>query len=55
MFVQKRNADKQEFDLIKVAKAIYKARVDAGQDRYLEDCVAEAEEIVKSLPEDIEI
>ena len=55
MFVQKRNAEKQEFDLIKVAKAIYKARVDAGQDRYLEDCVKEAEEIVKMLPEDIDI
>jgi hypothetical protein len=55
MFVQKRNAEQQDFDLLKIAKAIYKARIDAGQDRDLEECVLEAEKIVKTLPEDIEV
>lgn len=48
--VRKRNGQIEQFDLIKIAKAIYKARVDAGQDKDLEYCVNEAKEIKATLP-----
>lgn len=50
MQIRKRNGEVQNFDLIKIAKAIYKARIDAGQDKDLEFCVNEAKEIKASLP-----
>lgn len=48
--VRKRNGQIEQFDLIKIAKAIYKARVDAGQEHDLEYCVNEAKEIKATLP-----
>jgi ribonucleoside-diphosphate reductase alpha chain len=50
--VKKRNGDIQEFDIIKIAKAIYKARIDAVKDKTLEDCVTEAQEVMKTIPQE---
>lgn len=50
MRIKKRNGQIEDFDLIKIAKAIYKARVDAGQDKDLEFCVNEAKDIKSKLP-----
>ncbi|MBN2839301.1 MAG: hypothetical protein JXM74_11150 [Fusobacteriaceae bacterium] len=50
MQIRKRNGETQSFDLMKIAKAIYKARIDAGQDKDLEFCVNEAKEVKATLP-----
>ena len=49
MQVKKRNGSLENFDIIKIAKAIYRARLDAGYDKSLEDCVSEAKEIVSKI------
>lgn len=50
MKIKKRNGDIENFDLMKIAKAIYKARIDARQDRDFEFCVEEAKKIKSMLP-----
>ena len=50
MKVRKRNGKERGFDLTKIAKAIYKARIDANQDRTLEECIEEAKIIKETLP-----
>jgi ribonucleoside-diphosphate reductase alpha chain len=49
MQVRKRNGKVEEFDITKIAKAIYKARLDAKQDKSVEDCLNEAKKIMKDL------
>lgn len=49
MKVKKRNGELQKFDLIKIAKAIYRARLDAGYEKELDECVHEAKEIMKGI------
>ena len=49
MKVRKRNGRLQEFDLIKIANAIYKARLDAGYEETLDDCLFEATKIMKDI------
>lgn len=55
MKVRKRKGEVEDFDIIKIAKAIYKARVDSGERKELEDCVREAKQVVNDLPEDTDI
>ena len=43
--IKKRNGQIERFDLSKMAKAIYKARLDANQERSIEHCFAEARAI----------
>ena len=50
MQVKKRDGQIEQFDVLKIAKAIYKARLDAGQNKDLDFCVNEAETITDSLP-----
>lgn len=50
--IRKRNGKIQDFDIIKIAKSIYKARIDAGREKSLEYCVEEAKEVRSSLPND---
>ena len=50
MEVKKRDGQIESFDVLKIAKAIYKARLDAGQNKDLEFCVNEAKTITESLP-----
>lgn len=49
MQVRKRNGELEEFNVLKIAKAIYRARLDAGQEKELDDCVHEAEMIAKGI------
>jgi ribonucleoside-diphosphate reductase alpha chain len=49
MKVKKRNGELQDFNLIKIAKAIYKARLDAGYEKDMEQCIFEADQISKSI------
>jgi len=49
MQVRKRNGQVEDFDILKIARAIYMARLDAGQEKELEDCLEEAEFIVKNI------
>lgn len=49
MQVKKRNGSLEDFDIIKIAKAIYKARIDAGYNKTLEECVSEAKKIVSGI------
>ena len=50
MKVRKRKGEIENFNYLKIAKAIYKARLDAGQNQDLEYCVNEAKTIADSLP-----
>jgi len=50
MQVQKRNGEKESFDINKMAKAIYNARLDANEERTIEECIAEAREVIEWLP-----
>jgi hypothetical protein len=47
MKVQKRNGTVEGFNINKMAKAIYKARLDANEERTIEECIAEAREIIE--------
>jgi hypothetical protein len=47
MQVQKRNGETQSFDINKMAKAIYNARLDANEERTIEECIAEAREVLE--------
>ena len=47
--VVKRNGSIEPFNILKIASAIYKTRIDNGQDVAIDDCVAEAREIVEVL------
>lgn len=49
MQVRKRNGELEDFDILKIAKAIYRARLDAGQEKELDECVEEAQFIVKNI------
>lgn len=49
MQVRKRNGSLEQFDVIKIAKALYNARLDAGYEKSLEECVNEAGNIVKNI------
>jgi hypothetical protein len=49
MKVRKRNRELQGFNLLKITKAIYRARLDAGYEKTLDECVFEAKEIVKEF------
>lgn len=44
--VKKRDGSIVEFNVMKIAKAIFKSRLDENQDVEVEDCVSEAKEIV---------
>lgn len=47
--VVKRNGTEVSFNILKIAAAIYKTRIDVGQDITMEECVPEAREIVENL------
>ena len=47
--VKKRNGEIESFDIFKIAKAIYKARIDAGEMKDLEHCVNEAKQVLNSM------
>jgi hypothetical protein len=47
MRVQKRNGEVQKLDINKMAKAIYKARLDANEEKTMEDCLTEAREVLE--------
>jgi hypothetical protein len=47
MQVQKRNGELENFNINKMAKAIYNARLDANEERTIEECVAEAREVLE--------
>ena len=47
MQVQKRNGTVEPFNINKMAKAIYKARLDANEEKTIEECVVEAREILE--------
>lgn len=49
MQVKKRNGALEEFNILNIAKAIYKARIDAVKDKSLEECLTEAQEAIESL------
>jgi ribonucleoside-diphosphate reductase alpha chain len=55
MQVKKRNGDGQIFDLMKIAKAIYRARIDANQEKTLEECVKEAREVELILDKTVSV
>jgi hypothetical protein len=47
MQVQKRNGELESFNINKMAKAIYNARLDANEERTIEECIAEAREVLE--------
>lgn len=49
MQVKKRNGELEDFNLLKIATAIYRARLDAGYQQELEQCVKEAKDIMKDI------
>lgn len=49
MQVKKRNGKLEEFNIEKIAKAIYKTRLEANQDKNLQDCIKEAKKISKTF------
>jgi len=49
MQVKKRNGELEEFNVLKIAAAIYKARLDAGYNKSLTECVDEAKIIMKNI------
>lgn|GEM_PF-7133955 len=49
MQVKKRNGELEDFNLMKIAKAVYRARLDAGYEKDLERCVDEAKIIMKDI------
>jgi ribonucleoside-diphosphate reductase alpha chain len=55
MQVKKRNGDGQIFDVMKIAKAIYRARIDANQEKNLEECVKEAREVELILDKTVSV
>jgi ribonucleoside-diphosphate reductase alpha chain len=55
MQVKKRNGDGQIFDVMKIAKAIYRARIDANQEKTLEECVKEAREVELILDKTVSV
>jgi ribonucleoside-diphosphate reductase alpha chain len=55
MQVKKRNGDGQIFDIMKIAKAIYRARIDANQEKTLEECVKEAREVELILDKTVSV
>jgi ribonucleoside-triphosphate reductase len=50
MQVQKRNGETQSFDINKMAKAIYNARLDANEEKTIDECVEEARQVLETLP-----
>jgi ribonucleoside-diphosphate reductase alpha chain len=55
MQVKKRNGEGQIFDVMKIAKAIYRARIDANQEKTLEECVKEAREVELILDKTVSV
>ncbi len=51
MKVKKRNGKIQGFNYLKIAKALYRARVDANEEKDLESCVQEAKSIIELFPQ----
>jgi hypothetical protein len=47
MQVQKRNGELETFNINKMAKAIYNARLDANEEKTIEECIAEAREVLE--------
>ena len=47
MQVQKRNGEVESFNVNKMAKAIYNARLDANEERTIEECILEAREVLE--------
>lgn len=51
--VRKRNGKIEEFDITKIAVAIYRTRLDANQEKSLTQCINEAKEVIADMkPED---
>lgn len=50
MQVQKRNGQTESFNINKMAKAIYNARLDANEEKTIEECILEAHEVLEWLP-----
>jgi ribonucleoside-diphosphate reductase alpha chain len=55
MQVKKRNGDGQIFNVMKIAKAIYRARIDANQEKTLEECMKEAREVELMLDKTVSV
>jgi hypothetical protein len=47
MQVQKRNGELESFNINKMAKAIYNARLDANEERTIEECIVESREVLE--------